>query len=101
MAKPIRALELHYPVIQFLTIEINAEQLHSGTEISLESLFLCVSRSPIRCGFHAGAKAIWNSMNTDLICDSPTLGIGVAQLCSIKEFAPKSLFLCVNSSPIQ
>ena len=46
MAKPIRALELHYPMIQFLIIEICAEWLHSGTEITPESLFLHVNRRP-------------------------------------------------------
>ena len=45
MAKPIRALALHYPMIQFL-IEISGEQLHSGTEITPESLFLRVNRRP-------------------------------------------------------
>ena len=63
MAKPIRALALHYPMIQFLIIEICAEWLHSGTEITPESLFLSVNRSLIQCGFRAGAKAIRYSVN--------------------------------------
>ena len=58
MAKPIRALALHYPMIQFLIIEICAEWLHSGTEITPESLFVHVNRSPIQYGFCASTKAI-------------------------------------------
>ena len=36
----------------------NAGQLRTVTEMAPKSPFLCVNRSPLRYGFHAGAKTI-------------------------------------------
>ena len=57
-------LTLHQSVAQNLsdmrrsTSEIGAAQLRSVTEIAPKSPFLYVNRSPIRYGFHIGARAI-------------------------------------------
>ena len=37
------------------------------TKIAPSSPFLCVNRNPIRYGFRAGAKAIWDIVNVALI----------------------------------
>ena len=49
------------------TLEIGEVQLCSVAEIAPKSQFLFVSRIPIQCGLHAGAKAIWHSVNLTLI----------------------------------
>ena len=51
------------------TLEIGEVQLRS---VALKSrrnhnFYLSVSRTPIGCGLHAGAKAIWHSVNLTLI----------------------------------
>jgi len=40
----------------------------STVEIAPKSLFLCVNRSHIRYGFHAGAKAIRYGLKPSLAC---------------------------------
>ena len=45
-------------------------------------------------------KAIWHSMNTYPMCDSPLYWCDAAFLRFVTEIAPKSPFLCGNRSPI-
>ena len=46
--------------------EIVAAQLCAVTETAPKTQFLCVNRSPIRYGFHGGAKAFRNIVNIAL-----------------------------------
>jgi len=47
------------PISDSPFIGIGAARLRFVTEIVPKSPLLCVNRSPIRYGFHAGAKATW------------------------------------------
>lgn len=50
------------------TFKMGTAQLHSVTEISPKSLFLCVPKIPIRYGLHTGKRAIRYSQHIALLC---------------------------------
>ena len=48
--------------------------------------------------FSCRYEKILYSVNTHPIGESPALKVGVGQILSVTEIAPKSRFLCVNGS---